>query len=117
MPAGGAHPIKRPSDGRARRSQRSREALAELVLSDIVGRGDFQPKMCRILEEVGTYKQKVDRLFGCRRLVLTHIARTAAGQVVDAIGLEPDTRAKLSEREVRAIAWAVLAGRRLERGA
>lgn len=114
--AGGSRPMRRPSDGRAIRSQRSRDALASLVLSDMVSRGDFQPKMCRILAEVGTYKQKVDRLFGCRRLVLTHIARTAAAQVVDAIGLEPDTRAKLSDREVRAIAWAVLAGRRLERG-
>lgn len=117
--SGGRHFAKRPTDGRVMRSEKSRAQLAADVLNEVIVKcGIFQPKLETLVGGVsGNYRTKVTRLFGSRRLVLTHLARSAPGQVVDAIGLSPEIRARLSERDERAIAWAVLAGRRLERGA
>ncbi len=112
-----AHFAVRSDDGRLQRSEASRQRMAATVLADVVARGDFQPKLSVLIEQKGSYKQKLCRLFGSRRLLLNRIARTAPAEVVDAIGLSPAARAALGERDVRAIAWAVLAGRRLERGA
>jgi hypothetical protein len=117
-PVKGAQHIQkalRPDDGRLQRTERSRAALAKAVLDDIVRHGDFQPKLSVILLQARTYRVGVTRYFGARRLLLNHLARTAPAAVVDAIGLEPATRAALSDRDVKAIAWAVLAGRRFER--
>lgn len=112
--SGGRHFAKRPTDGRVLRAERSRARLAATVLAEVVARGIFQPKLSVVVELSGGYKQQIARLFGSRRFVLTHLARTAPAEIVDAIGLEPVTRARLTDRDVKAIAWAVLAGRRLE---
>jgi hypothetical protein len=109
------HKALRPDDGRLKRKERSAERLAKVVLEDVVARGDFQPKMMAILAAADMWRTGAVRYFGARRLLLNHLARTQPARIVDAIGLEPETRAALSERDVKAIAWAVLAGRRLER--
>ncbi len=114
----GANFAKRPTDGRILRSERSRAALAERVLEAVVQQeGTFQPKLAHVIEASARSKTEVGRLFGSHRHVMRRIARTKPAAVVDAIGLSPEARATLSERDERAIAWAVLAGRRLERGA
>ena len=117
--SGGPHFARRTTDGRVLRADRSRKQLADDVLDRVIVKGgNYQPKLRTLVQDVtGNHRTKVSRLFGRRRLLLTHIARTAADQVVDSLGLDPHTRASLSKRDVRAIAWAVLAGRRLERGA
>lgn len=116
MSTGGPRFAKRPTDGRVIRTDRSRAAMAERVLAGVVAAGTFRPKLAHVVAVSGRCRTEVGRLFGSHRLVLTHIARTRPDKVVDAIGLSPEVRAALSPRDVRAIAWAVLAGKRLEEG-
>ncbi len=114
---GGARPVCRDDDGRVMRSDRSRRAMSGLLLDVLIDRGIFQPKFEQLGEVVASKRgAAITTVFGARRLCLTHLARIAPHRVVDAIGLSPDARAALSDRDLRAIAWAVLAGKRLEPG-
>lgn len=117
MSIGGAQFPKRPTDGRVLRSARTRDDMTSAVLEQlIVAKGEFHPSRKQVVADAGAGRTSLDRLFGSHRHLLRRIARHAPDQVVDAIGLAPETRAALSERDVKAIAWAVLAGRRLEGG-
>jgi hypothetical protein len=114
---GGPRPACRPSDGRTARSDGARRVMAGALLDRLIDRGVFQPKFVQLGEAVGSAKgEAISRVFGARRLALTHLARIAPGRVVDALGLSPEARRALSDRDEKAIAWAVLAGKRLEAG-
>lgn len=91
--------------------------MAGRLLEALIDKAIFQPKFEQLGEAVGSRKgEAIARVFGARRLCLIYLARIAPARVVDAIGLTAAARAALSERDERAIAWAVLAGRKLEAG-
>lgn len=113
---GGAHPAIRPDDGRTMRTDCGRRSLAGRVLDKLIDQGDFHPKLDSIALAADRGRSVLQHHFGCRRLLFAHLARIAPARVVDAIGLSPEARAALSDRDERAIAMAVLGGRRLERG-
>jgi hypothetical protein len=113
---GGPHPAIRPDDGRTMRSDCSRRNLSGRVLDKLIDKGDFHPKLDAIAWAADRGRSVLQSHFGTRRLLFAHLARIAPARVVDAIGLTPEARSALSERDERAIAMAVLAGRRLERG-
>jgi hypothetical protein len=113
---GGPRFALRESDGRTKRSDCTRRLMAGRVLDALIDRAIFQPKYTDLTALAESKSGLIQRQFGSKRLLLTHIARIAPRRVVDAIGLSPEARAALSERDEKAIAWAVLAGKRLEPG-
>lgn len=114
---GGAHPALRHDDGRVKRSDCRRRELSGLVLDKLIDAGDFHPKLESIAWAIGKAGRGIlDRHFGPRRVFMAHLARIAAARVVDALGLSLEARLALSPRDEKAIAMAILAGRKLESG-
>lgn len=114
---GGARPAVRDDDGRTSRSDRARRALTGLLLDRLIDLGRFHPKFDELGHAVASRKgEAITRVFGGRRPCLVHLARVAPARVVDALGLSAEARAALSPRDEKAIAVAVLAGRKLEAG-
>lgn len=124
-----AQPIRRPISpaaaakaviARRQRADRERDRaykrIVDNVLAFICRAGFYQPRADVLEREASTQRAQVARYFGAPSLLLRHIARQHAVEIVDSLGLSAEARAALTPRDVRAIAQAVLAGRRLERG-
>jgi hypothetical protein len=116
MTVGGPRPAVRSNDGRTDRRHRRLRVLTGLVLDRLIDSGTFHPKLDAVAWAVGSSRAVVHRYFGARRAGFAHVARVAAGRVVDAIGLSAEARHALTPKDEKAIAMAVLAGRRLEPG-
>jgi hypothetical protein len=113
---GGAHPAIRTDDGRTARPERAQREIFGRLLDRLVDAGRFHPALKDIEWAAGRARSFVSYRFGGRRLLMAHLARLAPARVVDAIGLSPEARYALSPRDEKAIAMAVLAGRKLEAG-
>jgi len=96
-------------------AQARRVALIKAI-RDLVDDGNFQPSLKQIAHASGSYMSAAVDVFGSKRGLTVHAARHHAAAVVDALQLSAPARAALSERDVRALAMAVLGGRRLEAG-
>lgn len=106
-------------DPRQRRRPGGKSAAGDELVRAVrvlVLRGIFRPVIGRLTDTVGLSADGVCRLFGGGPGLFGHVARRHAGEVVDAIGLSPAARSRLSPRDERAIAMAVLVGSRLEGG-
>ena len=84
------------------------------VVRNLVLRGIFQPKARQLTDEAELSADGACRTFKSKAGLLRYVAHRHAGEIVGAIGLTPGARASLSPRDERAIAMAILAGRRLE---
>jgi hypothetical protein len=113
---GGPHPAIRSDDRRTLRTEAAKNDVAERVLRHVAGLGRFQPKLTTLEFVASRGKSTINRLWGNKHLLLRHLARTEPRRIVDAIGLSPEARVSLSPRDEKALAFAVLAGVRLERG-
>jgi AcrR family transcriptional regulator len=101
---------------RPTRRQRRRASLVAAFLERFVRLGDFQPKGSELAAAAGVAPSIVNHHFGSRQGVGFQLAQQQTRAVVEALGLSPHALAALSPRDARAIAVAVLAGRKLEPG-
>ena len=91
------------------------DRLVQVVRSLALG-GVFQPSSREITEAADLSVDGACRLFGSKTGLCAHVALRHAGCVVGGLGLSAEARLALSPRDERAIAMAVLAGRRLGAG-
>lgn len=105
---------------RTRRADQERDRaykrIADNVLAFVCRIGLYQARADVLEREASTHRAQIHRYFGTPALLMRHLARQRAPEIVESLGLSAEARAALTPRDVRAIAHAVLAGRRLERG-
>lgn len=83
---------------------------------DLVRAGIFHPKTVSIAHAAATLPSMPVYLFGSKTGLGAHVALEHAGEIVGELGLSPAAMLALSPRDERAIAMAILAGRRLGAG-
>ncbi len=86
------------------------------VVRTLALRGIFQPRLGQVTADAGTSVDAASRLFEGKRGLAEHVARRHAVEIVGGLGLSAPAVRALSARDVKAIAMAVLGGRRLEDG-
>jgi hypothetical protein len=107
---GGPRFALRESDGRTKRSDCTRRLMAGRVLDKLIDQGDLPSQATSPGPWPIAERSVLQHHFGCRACCLPISPASPRRRVVDAIGLSPEARAALSERDERAIAMAVLAG-------
>lgn len=100
------------------RVARKAATIAAMVkaIRDLARQGIYQPSNTQIAGLSGAGSSEPARLFGSTADLCAHVARHYAADLVDTLDLSPRARAALTPRDERAIAMAVLGGRRLEDG-
>ena len=115
---GGPRPGRRPDDRRhtaqAGRTAAVRLALASQVMTSLIDRGVFNPKITQIAEIAS--RGTLHRHWQTKRRLLGDLARLAPERVVAALGLSAEARAALSERDRAGDRLGGFAGKRLEAG-
>lgn len=92
----------------------ARVAALVKAVRDLAHQGVYQPKASVVAGLAGTTDSEPARLFGSSTGLAAHVARHYAADLVDTLALSPKARAALTPADERAIALAVLAGRREE---
>lgn len=92
-----------------------RHRVVDALLS-LLQRGAFQPMVREVAETAAVSPAVINVSFGSPKGLRLYVARNHARALVDSLGLSPHARAALSPRDEKALAIAVLAGRKLEPG-
>lgn len=104
-------PTKRPQA----RCEATRQRILNRLSHHVATSGRYQLSLKEILSASGaSHASLISRYFGGIRLVLSCVARHDPKSVVDSLGLSEQAYAALTERDVKTLATAVLAGRRAE---
>lgn len=114
--------LSRPASTIARltRANRERESRDRQIIDRaahyVITTGRYRVTGERLAAACGTIRARLVFVFGSIDDLMRRVARDHADRVVDSIGLSPQAREALSDRDVRAIAMAVLGHRRLGPG-
>lgn len=104
-------PTKRPQP----RCEATRKRMLDRLRDHMVATGRYQLPLKELLKAADVkHSSLISRYFGGIRLAHSCVARHDPERIVASLGLSTEAFSKLTQRDVKSIATAVLAGRRAE---